>query len=146
MQKKNWRVLYHNKTLAFGLAPQTFLGFSTQWRRWGSGCMQVLRSENPIFGKGLSLGQRICYFASMYFYWMSYQKLLYMLTPIIALITGIFPLITTPELFVKYFFPYFFLNLFASVLLQGGFTSYIRSEQFNILKMHCRRRPERPLP
>lgn len=136
MQKQNWKVLYHNKTLAYGLAPQTFLGFSTQWRRWGSGCMQVLRSENPIFGRGLSFGQRICYFASMYFYWMSYQKLLYMLTPIIALVTGIFPLITTPELFVKFFFPYFFLNLFASVLLQGGFTSYLRSEQFNILKMH----------
>ena len=49
----------------------------------------------PNFGEGFSLGQRICYFASMYFYWMSYQKLLYMLTPIIALITGIFPLITT---------------------------------------------------
>jgi cellulose synthase (UDP-forming) len=136
MQKRNWRVLYHNKTLAYGLAPQTFLGFSTQWRRWGSGCMQVLREENPIFGRGLSLGQRICYFASMYFYWMSYQKLLYLLTPIVALITGVFPLITTPELFVKFFFPYFFLNLFASVILQGGFTSYLRSEQFNILKMH----------
>ena len=136
MQKKNWRVLYHNKTLAYGLAPQTFLGFSTQWRRWGSGCMQVLREENPIFGRGLSFGQRICYFASMYFYWMSYQKLLYLLTPIVALITGVFPLITTPELFVKFFFPYFFLNLFASVILQGGFTSYLRSEQFNILKMH----------
>lgn len=136
LQKKNWKVLYHNKTLAYGLAPQTFIGFSTQWQRWGAGCMQVLRTENPIFGRGLSLGQRLCYFASMYFYWMSYQKLLYLLTPIVALITGVFPLVTTPELFVKYFFPYFFLNLFASVLLQGGFMSYFRSEQFNILKMH----------
>jgi len=136
MQKKNWRVLYHNRSLAFGLAPQTFVGFATQWQRWGHGCMQVLRRENPIFGKGLKFGQRLCYFASVYFYWMSYQKLLYILTPIVCLITGIFPLITEPRLFVSFFFPYFFLNLFASVLLQGGFTSYLRSEQFNILKMH----------
>ncbi len=136
LQKKKRTVLYHNKTLAFGLAPQTYLGFATQWQRWGYGCMQVMRVENPIFGRGLSLGQRLCYFASMYFYWMSYQKLLYLLTPIVALLAGIFPLITTPELFVKYFFPYFFLNLFASVLLQGGFRSYLRSEQFNVLKMH----------
>ena len=136
LQKKNWKILYHNKTLAFGLAPQTFLGFATQWQRWGSGCMQVMRAENPLLGRGLSFGQRLCYFASMYFYWMSYQKLLYLMTPILALLLGIFPLITTPELFVKYFFPYFFLNLFASVLLQGGFMSYLRSDQFNLLKMH----------
>ncbi len=136
LQKKKKIVLYHNKTLAFGLAPQTYIGFATQWQRWGYGCMQVMRVENPVLGRGLSFGQRLCYFASMYFYWMSYQKLLYLLTPIVALLAGVFPLITTPELFVKYFFPYFFLNLFASVLLQGGFRSYLRSEQFNILKMH----------
>ncbi len=136
LQKKKRTVLYHNKTLAFGLAPQTYIGFATQWQRWGYGCMQVMRVENPVFGRGLTMGQRLCYFASMYFYWMSYQKLLYLLTPIVALLVGVFPLITTPELFVKYFFPYFFLNLFASVLLQGGFRSYLRSEQFNILKMH----------
>lgn len=136
LQKKDWRVIYHNRSLAFGLAPQTFVGFATQWQRWGHGCMQVLRRENPLFGKGLSFGQRLCYFASVYFYWMSYQKLLYILTPVVCLITGIFPLITEPRLFVSFFFPYFFLNLFASVLLQGGFASYLRSEQFNILKMH----------
>ncbi len=136
LQKKNWRVIYHNVSLAFGLAPQTFVGFATQWQRWGHGCMQVLRRENPVFGRGLSFGQRLCYFASVYFYWMSYQKFLYILTPVVCLITGIFPLITEPRLFVSFFFPYFFLNLFASVLLQGGFTSYLRSEQFNILKMH----------
>jgi cellulose synthase/poly-beta-1,6-N-acetylglucosamine synthase-like glycosyltransferase len=136
LQKKMWRVLYHNKTLAYGLAPQTFIGFATQWQRWGSGCMQVMRIENPIFGQGLSLGQRLCYFASMYFYWMSYQKLLYLLTPIVALLSGIFPLITTPKQFAEFFLPYLFFNLFASVLLQGGFTGYFRSEQFNVLKMH----------
>jgi cellulose synthase (UDP-forming) len=136
LQKKKLKVLYYNQTLAFGLAPQTFLGFATQWQRWGYGCMQVMRSENPIFGRGMSFGQRLCYFASMYFYWMSYQKLLFVLTPIVALLSGIFPLITTPERFSLFFFPFFAFNVVASVLLQGGFRSYFRSEQFNILKMH----------
>jgi cellulose synthase (UDP-forming) len=136
LQKKQQKVLYYNQTLAFGLAPQTFLGFATQWQRWGYGCMQVMRSENPIFGRGMGFGQRLCYFASMYFYWMSYQKLLFVVTPIIALLSGIFPLITTPERFSLFFFPFFAFNVVASVLLQGGFRSYFRSEQFNILKMH----------
>jgi cellulose synthase (UDP-forming) len=135
MQKKGWRVLYQNKTLARGLAPQTFIAFATQWQRWGQGAMQVLREENPVLGRGMTLGQRICYYASFYFYWMSYQKLLYTLTPTVCLLTGVFPLLTDPATFVKFFGPYFVLNTFSSVMLQGGFRSFIYSEQFNILKM-----------
>lgn len=135
LQKKGWRVLYHNATLARGLAPQTFLGFATQWRRWGQGAMQVLRVENPLFGRGLGFRQRLCYLGSFYFYWMGFQKLAYILTPMFCLITGIFPLVTQPEIFVFYFGPYFLLNLAAGVVLQGGFRNFVMSEEFNILKL-----------
>jgi len=136
LQKKGWRVLYYNRTLARGLAPQTFTGFATQWLRWGRGAMQVLRRESPLFSKGLSFGQRVCYFASFYFYWMSYQKLIYVLTPIFCLLSGIFPLVAEPSLFVLYFGPYFILNILATVALQRGLRSFLLSEQFNLMKMH----------
>ena len=135
LQKKQKRVLYYNQTVARGLAPQTYVGFVTQWRRWGHGASQVLRCENPLFGKGLTLGQRICYFASFYFYWMSYQKLFYILTPIFCLLTGIFPLAAEPSTFARYFVPYFGLNLLATALLQGGLASFLLSERFNIVKL-----------
>jgi cellulose synthase (UDP-forming) len=135
LQKKRWRVLYHNRTLARGLAPQTFVGFAIQWQRWGHGAMQVLRRENPLFGRGLGLGQRLCYFGSFYFYWMGYQKLAYILTPIFCLITGIFPLVTQPEIFLLYFGPYFLLNTVASALFQGGLRNFLMSEEFNLLKL-----------
>ena len=135
LQRKGWRVIYYNRTLARGLAPQTYTGFVTQWHRWGHGAMQVLRQEKPIFGKGLTFGQRVCYFASFYFYWMSYQKLLYVLTPIFCLLTGIFPLVADPAAFVRYFLPYFLLNLLATAPLQGGLRGFLLSEQFNLAKM-----------
>jgi len=135
LQKKGWRVLYHNRTLARGLAPQTFVGFAIQWQRWGHGAMQVLRRENPLFGRGLGLGQRLCYFGSFYFYWMGFQKLAYILTPIFCLITGVFPLLTQPEIFVLYFGPYFLFNTVASSLFQGGLHNFLMSEEFNLLKL-----------
>jgi cellulose synthase (UDP-forming) len=135
LQKKGWRVLYHNCTLARGLAPQTFVGFAIQWQRWGHGAMQVLRRENPLFGRGLGIGQRLCYFGSFYFYWMGFQKLIYILTPIFCLITGIFPLVTVPEIFLLYFGPYFLLNTVASSLFQGGLRNFLMSEEFNLLKL-----------
>jgi cellulose synthase (UDP-forming) len=135
LQKKGWRVLYHNRTLARGLAPQTFVGFAIQWQRWGHGAMQVLRRENPLFGRGLGFGQRLCYFGSFYFYWMGFQKLAYILTPIFCLISGVFPLVTQPEIFVLYFGPYFLFNTVASSLFQGGLRNFLMSEEFNLLKL-----------
>lgn len=135
LQRRGWQVAYINRTLARGLAPQTFIGFVTQWRRWGLGAMQVLRAENPVFGEGLNFGQRLCYFASFYFYWMSYQKLIYVVTPIFCLLTGIFPLIAVPKTYLLLFTPYLVLNVAASALLQRGFGSFLMSEQFNVMKM-----------
>jgi cellulose synthase/poly-beta-1,6-N-acetylglucosamine synthase-like glycosyltransferase len=135
LQKKGWRVLYYNRTLARGLAPQTYRGFATQWERWGRGAMQVLRSENPLFSRGLSFGQRLGYFASFYFYWMSYQKFIYIATPIFCLLTGIFPLVATPKTFAIYFLPYLILNIVATASLQGGLRGFWLSEEFNIIKM-----------
>ncbi len=135
LQKKQKKVLYYNQTVARGLAPQTFIGFAIQWRRWGHGALQVLRCEKPLFGKGLTFGQRVCYFSSFYFYWMSYQKLLYILTPIFCLLTGIFPLAAEPGTFARYFVPYLALNIAASALLQGGLKSFLLSEQFNLVKL-----------
>jgi cellulose synthase (UDP-forming) len=135
LQKKGWKVLYYNRTVARGLAPQTYRGFATQWQRWGRGAMQVLRSENPLFSRGLSFGQRLSYFASFYFYWMSYQKFIYIATPIFCLLSGIYPLVATPRSFALYFLPYFLLNIAATASLQGGLRGFWLSEEFNIIKM-----------
>src|SRR5947207_6758160 len=98
--------------------------------------MQVWRVEKLLFGKGLNLRQKLCYFASLYFYWMSYQKLFYVLTPIISLFFGIFALVTDPDSYASFFLPYFLLNLACSILLQGGLRNFMLGEQFNLLKMH----------
>ncbi len=135
LQKKGWSVEYYNHTVARGLAPQTYRGFATQWQRWGQGAMQVLRKENPLFGRGLSFGQRLNYFASFYFYWMSFQKFIYIATPIFCLVSGIFPLIAVPRVFAIYFLPYFLLNVFSTAALQGGFSGFWLSEEFNLIKM-----------
>lgn len=135
LQKKGWRVIYYNRTVAHGLAPQTYAGFSTQWERWGQGAMQVLRREKVLFGKELSFSQRLCYFSSYYYYWMSYQKLIYLAVPAFCLLTGVFPLVADPAVFAVYFLPYFVLNILASGVLQRGMGSFALSEQYNMMKI-----------
>ncbi len=136
LQKKGWRVLYYNRTLARGLGPQTYTGFATQWHRWGVGAMQVLRREKVLWTSGLSLGQRICYFCSFYFYWLGFQKFIFLLTPIVSLLAGVFPLVAEPSEFAHYFGPHFAINILVLAMLQGGLRSFLLSEQFHIIKFH----------
>jgi cellulose synthase (UDP-forming) len=135
MQKRGWEVVFHNRTVARGLAPQTFIAYNTQWRRWGFGAMQVLRLEKPLTAPGLTFGQRIAYFSSFYFYWTSYQKLIYLLVPAFCVATAVFPLLAEPELYLSYFLPYLVLNLAVTASLQGGFGSFVRTERYNLIKL-----------
>ena len=136
LQAKGHRVLYFNRTLARGLAPQTFGFFVKQWQRWGLGAMQILRQDNPLFRPGLSVAQKLHFFASMYFYWMSYQKLIYIFTPIFSLVSGIFPLQAEIGTFWSYFGPFFLLNLLASTWIYRGIRGLLLTEQFSLIKLH----------
>ncbi len=135
MQKLGWRTVYSNQTVARGLAPQTFDAYDTQWHRWGLGAMQVLKLENPVFGRGLSFGQRLAYLSSFYFYWMSFQKLVYLVVPVFCVATGIFPLRTEPGVFFRYFLPYLAFNLAATAAMQGGFRGFVLTERYNLIKL-----------
>jgi cellulose synthase (UDP-forming) len=135
LQKRGWEVIYYNKTLARGLAPQTFEAYRTQWHRWGLGAMQVFRLERPFLGAGLSLSQRLSYLSSFYFYWTSVQKLFFLFIPVLCVATGVFPLLTDPRQYVEYFVPALVLNLVATISLQGGINGFVLTERYNLIKL-----------
>jgi cellulose synthase (UDP-forming) len=135
LQKRGWEVVYYNQTLARGLAPQTFDAYRTQWHRWGMGAMQVFRLERPFFGAGLTLGQRLAYLSSFYFYWTSVQKLFFLLVPVFCIATGVFPLVTDAGRYLEYFVPALALNLIVTIALQGGVTGFVLTERYNLIKL-----------
>ena len=49
MHRAGWKTVYHNEVLARGLAAGNADQYQLQRYRWGTGAMQVLRSENPFF-------------------------------------------------------------------------------------------------
>lgn len=130
-----WRTAYHNEVLATGIAPDDLDAFLTQRRRWANGAMQVLRSRyNPVWARGLSLRQRLSYWASMSTYLSSFQKIVLLLTPIVVLLTGILPLQAFGWNFVAHFLPYFILGVVANTVSARGYGRYLDTERFNLLK------------
>jgi cellulose synthase (UDP-forming) len=135
LQLRGWRVVYYNRTVARGLAPQTFSAFNSQSARWGLGTMQVLRLERPLLRRGLSPGQRVSYLASFSFYWSSLQKLFFLVVPPICVLTGLFPLVTSPGDYLDYALPYLLANLVVTAAFQGGLMGYVLTERYTLIKL-----------
>ena len=126
-----WKSVFHPEILAYGLAPED-LGTSLKQRlRWAQGTIQVLRRDNPLFKKGLSLGQRLMYFSTMYSYFNGFFNLVLLLAPVIFFFTRISPLASWSWDFFLRFLPFFLMNKLM-FKFQGPGIRMRRGEQYDL--------------
>lgn len=130
LHKRGYRSVYHAESLAFGLAPHSIDTYLKQRMRWGMGAMQVFRSENILFGQGLTLGQRLNYFASALFFFEGWQKLVFFLTPPAVFLFGVLPIVAPLDTFLVLFCLYYLLSMLVHLELGRGYNSLFLSEQF----------------
>ncbi|MCT7292787.1 MULTISPECIES: glycosyltransferase [Rhodococcus] len=86
-----WKSVYHHEILAYGLAPEDPKTMVTQRLRWAQGTIQVMLRENPLVQKGMTLAQRLMYWATMWSYLSGFAALAYFAAPMIYLVFGILP-------------------------------------------------------
>ena len=61
MHRRGWDSIYIRLPLAAGLATERLALHIGQRMRWARGMTQIFRLDNPLFGRGLTLAQRLCY-------------------------------------------------------------------------------------
>ncbi len=88
MQMRGWNSAYINIPQAAGLATERLSSHVRQRVRWARGMVQVLRLENPLFARGLTLAQRLCYFNAMSHFLYALPRLIFLTAPLIYLIFG----------------------------------------------------------
>jgi cellulose synthase (UDP-forming) len=131
-----WHSLYHNEVLAVGIAPGDLDGFRTQRLRWAQGSMQILRSrENPLLKRGLSAAQRINYFASMTTYFQALQLAVFVLMPLLILLSGQPPITNFGGAFFLRFIPYIAITLAAIKATGGSSQRLVWDQYFSFLRM-----------
>jgi cellulose synthase (UDP-forming) len=134
LQAEGWGSVYHNEPLAFGIAPETIRPFHIQRRRWGVGGWQVFFKANPLFLRGLSFPQRLCYLASLIYPFEGFQKLVFYVTPPIALFTGILPMHAMDIYYLLHFVPYYAISIYAFNEMGRGYGGNLMLEQFSMGK------------
>ena len=131
---QGWKSVYHPEALAFGLSPGSASAFHVQRLRWAQGSMQLLRKMNPLTVPGLTPGQRMTYMSACLYPLDGLQKLVFYLTPVIFLFTGVAPLrADTGELLLR-LLPYLMLTIGAFELLARGTGLLLISERYNMAK------------
>ena len=134
LHARGWKSVYHPETLAYGVAPPTFKPFRTQRERWGQGAMQVFLRDNPLIKRGLSLSQRLNYFASMTTYFDGFQKAIFYTAPVVVLLTGTYPISVSLGEFLPVFVPHLFLSLWAFEEMSRGYGKFVLLEQYNMAR------------
>ncbi|HEY7467728.1 MAG TPA: glycosyltransferase [Dehalococcoidia bacterium] len=135
MNRKGWKAVYHNEVLARGLAPADALQYMVQRNRWAVGAMQVVRLENPLFGKGLSFGQRLSFATTILAWFDSWRTLTFVLLPAAVIFTGSSPIDAPGKVYAPMFLAAFFSQFVLLRLLARGYYPPILSLVFEMLRL-----------
>ncbi|WP_087725372.1 UDP-forming cellulose synthase catalytic subunit [Pandoraea sp. PE-S2T-3] len=89
MHRRGWNTVYLKVVQAAGLATESLSGHVGQRIRWARGMAQIFRVDNPLFGRGLKFGQRICYASAMLHFFYGIPRIVFLLAPICYLFFGL---------------------------------------------------------
>lgn len=91
MHAAGWKSVYLELPLAAGIATERLAFFVSQRARWARGMAQVFRLDNPLLKRGLSLPQRITYFAASWHFLFGLPRILFVISPPLYLLFGVHP-------------------------------------------------------
>jgi cellulose synthase (UDP-forming) len=126
-----WRTAYHHETLVRGLAPEDLGTMLTQRLRWAQGTMQVMFRENPLVQKGLSIPQRLMYWATMWSYLSGFAALAFVAAPMVYLLVGVLPVDSLGREFFIRLVPFLVVNQLLFFVIGRGVKTW-RGQQYSL--------------
>jgi cellulose synthase (UDP-forming) len=121
IQRNGWNTAYLNIPQAAGLATESLSSHIGQRIRWARGMIQILRTDNPLFGKGLKFPQRLCYFNAMLHFLYAVPRLIFLTSPLVYLLLGRSNFFGFWLTIAMYAFPHILLSNLTNSRIQGEF-------------------------
>ena len=82
LYRRGWHSAFLSTPLAAGLSTETLASHIGQRIRWARGMIQIFRLDNPLFGRGLTLGQRLCFFSAMFYFLLGIPRIIFLIAPL----------------------------------------------------------------
>lgn len=119
LHNKGYNSIYINRPMVCGLSPETFDDYILQRTRWAQGMIQLFILNNPLFAKGLTVPQRICYLNSCFFWFFGIPRFIFYIAPAAFLILGLKVYHASVIQVVAYALPHLFCSFITMDFLYG---------------------------
>jgi len=118
LHERGWRSAYIPEVLAQGLGPEDAASYASQQLRWSRGCLSALPA---VLRSRLGLRKKLQYLLSASYFLTGWTFVVYMMLPVIHILTGLGPLDSaTASGFLLHFAPYFALSLLTVATAGAG--------------------------
>ncbi|WNM10019.1 UDP-forming cellulose synthase catalytic subunit [Komagataeibacter nataicola] len=111
MQRRGWSTAYLRIPVASGLATERLTTHIGQRMRWARGMIQIFRVDNPMLGRGLKLGQRLCYLSAMTSFFFAIPRVIFLASPLAFLFAGQNIIAASPLAVAAYAIPHMFHSI-----------------------------------
>lgn len=128
LQRVGWSTAYLRLPLAAGLATERLILHIGQRVRWARGMLQIMRIDNPLLGRGLSVGQRLCYLAAMMHFMFAVPRLVFLIAPLAFLFLDQNIIAASPLAITAYALPHMFHSIATGSRLQRNWRHSFWSE------------------
>ncbi len=120
LQAQGYDSVFINEELVLGLSATTFGELVKQRDRWCRGNLQVFKRYNIIFNKGLTTAQKISYIDGIIYWLSSLQKMVFLLSPLVYLISGSLIIDTEIDVLASMYIPYILGQILLFKILSPG--------------------------
>ncbi|AMO46628.1 Cellulose synthase [Enterobacter sp. FY-07] len=133
MQRLGWGSAFLDIPLAAGLATERLVLHVIQRTRWARGMTQIFRLDNPLFGRGLTIQQRLCYLSAMLYYQFALPRIAFLTAPLAYLLFNLNIIHSSASLVFAYALPHLFLSVYVNSRLNGRYRYSFWGEIYDIV-------------
>ncbi|EHA8842387.1 UDP-forming cellulose synthase catalytic subunit [Escherichia coli] len=133
LHRAGYSSAYLRYPLAAGLATETLSAHIGQRIRWARGMIQILRIDNPLLGKGLTLSQRLCYLSSMMHFLSGVPRLIFLFAPLCPIFFSVNLIDASVADIMSYVLPYLFVIIFTNSRVQGEYRHSFWNEIYEMV-------------
>lgn len=123
-RSRRWLSVMHPGVESRMLSPQDLLSWTVQRFKYAGGSLDIFFHDNPIIARGLSLPQRLMYLTTFWSYLAALWNLMFLLAPIIFMVTGISPVAAYTRTFFVHALPFLVANELAFLIGTWGISGY----------------------
>lgn len=121
LNRLGYNTAYLNIPQAAGLATENLSRHIAQRIRWARGMAQIFRVDNPLAGKGLAFGQRLCYLNAMLHFFYGLPRLVFLTAPLAYLLFSAQIFHASALLITCYVLPHVLHSNLTNSRIQGQF-------------------------